>query len=216
MGRPTRFFVPGISVHLIQRGNNRSKAFDDESDYELFLLMLRGAATRYGLAVHGFVLMTTHFHLLATPLFDFSVSRAMQKLDGQYARWYNRRHDRIGPLWNGRFRGIEIANEKYWLTCLRYIEVNPVRAGIVESPELYRWSSYAAHGGNHASDWLSDHPVYTALGKTAKERQTAYRDLCNCSLTAEESARVRYGYLAAVPDRCQSRLQDGLQDVSEL
>ena len=209
MGRPTRFFVPGVSAHLIQRGNNRSKVFHDESDYEVFLLMLRGAATRYGLAVHGFVLMTNHYHLQATPVFDFSVSRALQKLDGQYARWYNKRHDRIGPLWNGRFRGIEIADEKYWLTCLRYIEMNPVRAGIVRSPELHRWSSYMAHGGNHASEWLSDHAVYTAFGKTAKERQTAYRALCGSPLTAEESARVRYGYLAAVPESCQSVVRVG-------
>jgi putative transposase len=204
MGRPTRFFVPGVSVHLIQRGTNRNHVFDDESDYEVFLLMLRGAATRYGLAVHGFVLMTNHYHLQATPLFDFSVSRAMQKLDGRYARWYNRRHERIGPLWNGRFRAIEIADEKYWLTCLRYIEMNPVRAGIVERPESYRWSSYRGHGGNDTSEWLSDHPVYAGLGKTTTDRQTAYAALCNESLTAEESARIRYGYLAAVPDPCQS------------
>jgi putative transposase len=124
----TRFFVPGGSVHVIRRGNNRGAIYRDDIDRLVFLKILREAAEEHGTAVHGFVLMTTHYHALATPDDAKALPRTMKAIGDRYVRYFNRKYDRIGSLWAGRYRAIPVDTELYWLTCLRYIEQNPVRA----------------------------------------------------------------------------------------
>ena len=182
----TRFFVPGLSVHIIRRGINRETIFRDDRDYLVFLRILSDAATRFGLAVHGFVLMTTHYHVLATPGNDVALPRAMKEIGERYVRYFNRKHQRIGTAWTGRYRAIPVDSAMYWLTCLRYIEQNPVRSKMVQSPEQYTWSSYRANALGESIDWLVEHPVMRELGDTADERRSAYRSLCSTSLTDEE------------------------------
>jgi len=116
----------------------------------------------------------------------------MKALDGTYVVYYNRRHQRIGTLWNGRYRGILIEDARYWLTCLRYIEQNPVRAGIVVLPEQYRWSSYRAHAFGDGPDWLASHPVFERLGANDEERRTAYRALCAIPVDTGQAVRLRF------------------------
>jgi putative transposase len=135
--------------------------------------------------------MKNHFHLIATPGDKQAISRMMKDVGGRYATYYNRRYARIGTLWNGRFRAKTIGDEMYCLTCLRYVEQNPVRAKIVRSPQDYRWSTYVAHAWGQGPDWVVPHPVYLALGGTAAERQSNYRAICSVALVDDEVALVR-------------------------
>jgi putative transposase len=134
MPRTPRHHVPGVSLHVRQRGNNRCSIFREDKDYEVFLALLRSATRRYGIAVHGYGLMTTHTHLVLTPSTDYGTGKAMQQLGVCYVMYVNRKYARVGTLWTGRYLAKSIDDERYWLTCLRYIEQNPVRAGIVSDP----------------------------------------------------------------------------------
>jgi putative transposase len=183
MPRPRRSFEPNVSIHAIHRGNNRSMMFCDDADYELFLAFLEYAAARFELAVHAFALMTTHYHLHVTPQTREALPRAMKSANGRYVRYFNRKYERMGTLLAGRYRPIAIVDDNYWLTCLRYVELNPVRARMVRDPAQYRWSSYRAHALGESIDWLAPHPIYDALGATPAERQAAYRALCKIPLT---------------------------------
>ena len=174
-----------------QRGNNHCAIFGDDSDYEVFLAMLRSAVQRYRVAVHGFTLMTTHTHLFLTPATEHGTSKAMQQLGICYVLYFNHKYNRVGTLWTGRFKAKPINDERYWLTCLRYIELNPVRASIVMRPDQYRWSSYRAHTSAADIDWLSSHPVLEALGANIDQRREAYRALCAEPLTTEQLVRQR-------------------------
>ena len=189
-----RGFVPGVSLHVRQRGNNRCAVFGDDEDYESYLLMLRSATARYDVAVHGFSLMTTHTHLQLTPSTEVGASAAMKELGVRYVLYFNRRYQRVGTLWTGRFRAKPIEDERYWISCLRYIEQNPVRANIVVQADQYRWSSYRAHAfGNGVSvEWLASHPVLDALGSNPGQRQAAYRAICAIPLTTGELVRQRF------------------------
>jgi len=178
MGHPRRPFVPGLSVHIIRRGVNRCEIVREDEDRRLLIETLRIAAQQHAVAVHGFVIMDTHYHALVTPPADGAMSAMMKKLGEDYVRYYNRRYDRIGTLWAGRFRSILIQDERRWLTCLRYIERNPVEAKIVSTPGDHCWSSYRFHACGAAVPWLSPHPLYLALGRTPSERQAAYRAIC--------------------------------------
>ncbi len=196
MANHRRIFIPGLSSHVIQRGNNHSSIFRDDCDYQFLLALLRRSASNHGVDVHGFVLMTTHIHMLTTPTGEKSLPRMMQQMGCTYARYYNRRYDRVGTLWNGRYRSIPIENEQYWLTCLRYIEQNPVRAGIVTRPDAYRWSSYAAHARGEWPDWLTRHRVYLELGNDDAEREAAYRAICGLTVRNDELVPIRYAVSA--------------------
>jgi REP-associated tyrosine transposase len=186
-----RIYLPGISAHIYHRGNNRLAIFSVETDSEVFLTMLKTAAARHGLVVHAFVIMTTHFHLIATPETKTALSGTMKQLGERFVGYYNRKHHRTGTLWEGRFRAKHITDERYWLTCLRYVEQNPVRAGIVATPDAHRWSSYGFHAFGHQPNWLVHHPVYLRLGSTAEQRQTAYRAICAEPLPEPELVCIR-------------------------
>jgi putative transposase len=136
--RPRRVFVPGMSAHVFQRGHNRSAIFDEVGDYAYFLDLVRHAARRYGTDVHAFALMTNHYHLIATPASARGLPRTMKAIDCGYTKYYNKKHGRMGTVWNARYRAKLILDESYSLTCLRYIEHNPVNAHIVSAPAQYR------------------------------------------------------------------------------
>ena len=177
MPRKPRFNIPGIPQHIIQRGNNRSLCFQSKQDYERYLADLKIAADKFGCKIHAFVLMTNHVHLLATPMQKNGLSQMMQALGRRYVRYYNRVHERTGTLWEGRFKSSLIDSDAYLLTCMRYIELNPVRAGMVVYPDDYPWSSYADNALSMENDLLEHHPIYLALGVTAAERTNRYREL---------------------------------------
>jgi putative transposase len=186
MPRGRRTFIPGISVHVIQRGNNRVPIFGSSNDFEQFLELLRRSARNFCVTLHAFVLMTTHYHLIVTPTSVAGLPKMMKALDGGYVRYFNKRQERIGTLWNGRYRGLPLEDERYWLTCLRYIEQNPVRAGMVQAPHDYQWSSYSAHAFGRWPTWLTPHTVYQSLGRDDGERQRAYRELCGRSVKSDD------------------------------
>jgi putative transposase len=188
-----------MSVHVIRRGNNRTPIFGDDADHELFLALLEASSARRDVDVHAYALMTTHYHLIATPRAETAVPRMMRDIGREYVLRYNRKYSRIGTLWAGRYRSIVISDERYWLTCLRYVEQNPVRAQMVSSPGDYKWSSFWFHGLGQPHAWLTPHPVYTALGRTAEERQSAYRALCGTVLSEAELVRQRNA-LSYAPD----------------
>ena len=179
MARRRRVYVPGASVHVIQRGNNRGPVFRRPCDYERFIEFLKAAASGHGVAVHGFALMTTHVHLLVTPSTQLALPLTMKACEERYVQYCNRKYDRIGTLWSGRYKALIVDEERYWLQCLRYIERNPVEAGMVNDPGDYPWSSYQTHAFGDASTWLTPHPLYLALGSTPELRQAVYRAICS-------------------------------------
>ena len=142
MPKPPRICIPGIPLHIVQRGNDRQDCFRQRGDYLRYLGFLAKSAQKYEARVHAYVLMTNHVHLLMTPGHKDSASKMMQNLGRCYVLAFNRIHERTGTLWEGRFRSYPVATENYLFACYRYIELNPVRAGMVESPEEYPWSSF--------------------------------------------------------------------------
>jgi len=187
-----RVFIPGVSVHVIQRGNNGIAVFHDDADRCTFLDLVRIATASSGVEMHGFVLMSTHWHGLVTPATASALPGAMKTIGERYVRYFNRKYGRFGTLWAGRYRSPPIMDEMYWLTCLRYIEQNPVRARMVSTIEAFRWSSYRAHAFGEGPGWLAPHPIYLALGHTDLERQAAYRAICAANLTDCELAQQRH------------------------
>jgi putative transposase len=184
-----RLFAPGVSLHVRQRGNNRCAIFGDDHDYETYLVMLQSAASKFDVDIHGYSLMTTHTHLLLTPTTEHGTAKAMQQLGVRYVMYFNRRYERVGTLWTGRYRAKGIDDSVYWMTCLRYIELNPVRAKLVIEPDQYRWSSYRGHALGEGPEWLASHPVLDALGENDKRRQQAYQAMFATSLTTAELVR---------------------------
>ncbi|MBI1892252.1 MAG: transposase [Burkholderiales bacterium] len=186
MARLPRLVVPGQPHHVIQRGNDRQPIFHDEQDYATFLKWLREAAKIFKIAIHAYVLMPNHIHLLVTPADAVGLGKLMQWVGRYYVPYFNQRYSRVGTLWQGRYRATVIDSEKYFLTCSRYIELNPLRAGMVERPDQYAWSSYAHHAGIKSDPYITDHPLYWALGNTPFQREAAYRELTEQALTQEE------------------------------
>ena len=177
MPRRARLSLPGIPWHIIQRGNNRSVCFQAEEDYQFYLHYLREFAERFGCAIHAYVLMTNHVHLLLTPEREDSAGLLMKHLGQRYVQYVNRAYRRSGTLWEGRFRSCLTQGEDYVLACHRYIELNPVRAGMVRRPQDYRWSSYHANGLGRADALLTPHEEYLRLGRNDQDRREAYRAL---------------------------------------
>lgn len=179
MARLPRLNLPGIPQHVVQRGNNRQVSFIAEQDYTVYLDKLKDYARQYRVAVHAYVLMTNHVHLLMTPDTATGVSQLMQSLGRYYVRYINLTYNRTGTLWEGRYKSTLVDSEKYFLLVSRYIELNPVRADMVEHPTEYPWSSYQGNALDKAIELLTEHPSYTALGQTPQERKAAYMALFN-------------------------------------
>ena len=197
MPRQLRQFFPGVSVHLIHRGNNRHPIFADDSDRARFLTLVRRSFEQQQVAIHGYVLMTNHFHLKVTPAHCLSLPSAMKQLGDKYVAYFNRKHGRVGHLYCGRPREILIHDASYSLACLRYIEQNPVRAGMVTRPEDYAWSSYRVNALGEPCSWLTPHPCYLALGRTPSERQAAYRAMAEPPLSLDDLIEIRVDIAAA-------------------
>jgi putative transposase len=177
MARQGRYFLPGQPLHLIQRGNNRQAVFHCEDDYRRYCAWLGEAARSYGCAIHAYVLMTNHVHLLVTPEDAESVPRTMQLLGRRYVRYVNSAYRRTGTLWEGRYRAAPIDSDAYFFSCCRYIELNPVRARLVAHPKAYCWSSYRAHASGAEDPLLTRHPLFKRLGRSLADQQAAYRAL---------------------------------------
>ncbi len=190
MPRRARSYVPGLPYHIVQRGNNREACFIEPENYQFYLELWQRLSERYGVQVHAYCLMTNHIHVLATPDKESSLSDTMKVVGSRYAQYINRTYNRTGTLWEGRHRSSLVQSEKYLLTCCRYIELNPVRAGMVASPEEYRWSSYGVNGWGDAS-WLTPHNEYLRLGGTAVERTYAYRELFRHQLSEVDLHLIR-------------------------
>lgn len=177
MARTARLAIAGYPHHVIQRGNDRKSVFHDDDDRRRYLAMLREGLREQGVALHAWVLMDNHLHLLLTPVEAAALSRLMQRLGTWYAGWFNHRHCRTGALWEGRFRSSPVDSDGYLLACMRYIERNPVRAGMVQQAEAYPWSSARHHLGLGVDPLITDHALFWALGNTPFEREAAYRRL---------------------------------------
>ena len=189
MPRPFRVYIEGLSVHAMHRGINRMQIFDDAEDYEVFLGIVRHGARQEGIDIHTYAVMSNHYHLQVTPKHALALPRAMKRVHSDYSCYYNRKHRRTGTIWGNRYRPVLIEGDRRWLACLRYIEQNPVRAGIVSRAEDYAWSSYRVHALGEPSSWLVPHPVYLALGSTPRARQEAYATICSNPLTESELQR---------------------------
>jgi len=181
-----------MTHHVRHRGNDHRKVFIDEEDCLRYLELLRGACAKYAVDVHNFALMKTHSHVLLTPPLGVSLSNAMREVGRGYSRAFNRKYRRRGTLWHGPYECKEVIDEEQALTCARYIEQNPVRAKVVSRLEDYRWSSYRIHALGEPSEWIVPHPAYIALGKTAEDRQAAFRALCAEPLPSSDILVVRW------------------------
>ena len=183
--------MTGLPLHLIQRGNNRSACFRSDSDYLVYLNHLQELAGKFNCAVHAYVLMTNHVHLLVTPACADGPSLMMKHLGQRYVQYFNRKYERSGTLWEGRFRSSIVQEQNYLLRCYRYIEMNPVRAGIVCHPAGYPWSSYRVNAEGASSCLLRPHDEYVALAQEQTERLAAYRSMFNSELATEELDEIR-------------------------
>ena len=191
MARLPRFFAKGYPLHIIQRGNNREPIFGAEPDYLFYLDCLQRAADEHALAIHAYVLMTNHVHLLATPSDEASAPKTMQSVGRRYVQYFNYTYQRTGTLWEGRYRSTVVDAEAYLLSCMRYIELNPVRAGMVEHPAEYPWSSCRANALGEADSLLSPHGIYGRLAGSDGERQLAYRQLFRTHLPKSDIESIR-------------------------
>ncbi len=177
MPRPLRLILPGVAVHVIQRGNNRVACFRQDSDYLVYLSHFHELAEKHECAVHAYCLMTNHVHLLLTPGAARACAALMRDLGRRYVQYFNRRYERSGTLWEGRFRSCITESARHVIACYRYIESNPVRAGMVEHPMAYRWSSYAVNSGMRGDRLVAPHAEYLALSVSGEARLSAYRSL---------------------------------------
>ncbi|MCK7595316.1 transposase [Pseudomarimonas salicorniae] len=191
MFRQPRLDLPGVAQHIIQRGNDRQPCFFEDADRRRYLDDLREAALKLGCAVHACVLMTNHVHLLVTPSGVGQISSLMQSLGRRNVRYVTLRHHRTGTLWEGRFKACLVDSESYLLRCHRYIEMNPVRAGMVESPAEYPWSSHPSNALGFADPLLRPHPCYLQLAAGDHERRSRYRELFEQRPSDEELDSIR-------------------------
>ena len=199
MPRSPRLFIRGLSLHVIQRGNNRSAMFQMPDDYRYYLELLGNASRRCQVHVHGYTLMTNHIHLSVTPSTATSLPQMMKRIGETYVRRFNKEYERTGTLCEGRYRASLIQDDRCWLTCLRYIELNPVRASLVNSPELYEWSSYRAHAFGYPEPRLTAHPLFLALGRTSSDRSRAWQATCGAPTNDDELTTIRRAIQACRP-----------------
>lgn len=214
MPRKPRFYLPGIPAHIVQRGNSRQATFFCDDDYAAYLEWLREGAQRHACAVHAYVLMTNHVHLLVTPVFPESISHLIQYVGRHYVTYVNHTYRKSGTLWEGRHKGCLIASDEYLLACMRYIELNPVRAGMVTTPGEYRWSSYRLNAMGGEPGWLNPHALYLALGRDGETRGHAYRELFRNTLDPEAVHNIRATVQTGTPlgnERFKEQIERTLQ-----
>ncbi len=191
MPRRARLSVPRIPWHIIQRGNNRSACFFADEDYQFYLDVLKEQAKKFDCLIHAYVLMTNHVHLLVTPKKVDSAALLMKNLGQRYVQYVNRTYRRSGTPWDGRFRSCVTQSEDYVLACYRYIELNPVRANLVDHPRQYKWSSYCANAEGRRNDLLIPHEQYLKIARNEKERRKGYRALFKAHIDQNFDDKIR-------------------------
>ena len=191
MARLPRYFVKGVPQHIILRGNNREVIFVNDEDCLFFKDALQDAAKRNGLTIHAYVFMTNHIHLLASPASEESIPRTLQSLGRRYVQYFNYRYQRTGTLWEGRYRATIVEAETYLFECMRYIELNPVRADMVRHPSEHAWSSYRHNAGLAVDALVKPHRRYHAMGTSEEARMDAYRALVQAPMDSEMLKTIR-------------------------
>jgi REP-associated tyrosine transposase len=191
MSRPPRITIPAYPHHIIQRGNNRAVTFFADDDYRYFLECLRQAKVKCHCRIFAYVLMTNHFHLLVEPAEAGDLGRFMQSVGRRYVRYVNETYRRTGTLWEGRFKSAAVSRDEYLIACSRYIELNPVRAGIVLHPKDYRWSSYQRRALGISDRLLDEDPWYSSLGTTERDKQERYRQWIDSQISEREWDEIR-------------------------
>ena len=199
MSRHPRLVVPGVALHVRQRGNDRQNCFRHDNDRLVYLSMLRDLSRARRCAIHAYCLMTNHVHLLLTPADEVGCSLMMRDLSRCYAAYFNRRYEKSGALWERPFRSCLVDSAEYVITCYRYIERNPVRAQMVAKPADYPWSSYAGNACLRSDSILEPHPEYLALGRDDASRPHAYRDLLVDAEAADSLKALRDATDAGFP-----------------
>jgi putative transposase len=204
MARLPRLTLAGYPHHVIQRGNNRQPIFASAADRQCLLDTLAETAAQFKVAVHAYVLMDNHFHLLATPEAADGLPQMMQALGRSYVRYFNARQGRSGTLWEGRYKSTLIQTERYLLACMVYIDLNPVRAGLVASPRDFAWSSHGHYVGLRSDRLLTPHALFWALGNTPFAREAAYAELVQAGIDSVQQAQItdatRSGWALGEPD----------------
>ncbi|AMO23786.1 transposase [Ramlibacter solisilvae] len=220
MARLPRLTLPGYPHHIIQRGNNRQAIFATSADYEMLLQLLDEQARKHRVAIHAYVLMSNHFHLLATPEDAEGIPLMMQALGRSYVRYFNREQQRTGTLWEGRYKSTLIQAERYLAACMVYIDLNPVRAGLVGDPAEYPWSSHRHYIGRRHDKLVTPHPLYWNLGNTPFARDIAYTDLVLAGIGSQQQQALTdstlrgwalgdANYVADLQRRTERRLSRG-------
>jgi putative transposase len=190
MSRLPRLTLPGFPHHVIQRGNNRQAIFAETADYQMMLGLLDENARKFGVAVHAYVLMGNHFHLLATPQTPDGLPQMMQAVGRRYVRYFNDGQKRSGTLWEGRYRSTLIQTERYLLACMVYIDLNPVRAGMVGQARDYAWSSHGHYTGMRTDKLVTPHPLFWDLGNTPFAREAAYAEMVQAGVDDTQLAAL--------------------------
>jgi len=191
MARLHRYFIANQPQHVIQRGNNREPIFADTQDYSFYKECLSEACEQYDLAVHAYVLMTNHVHLLVSPKLESSIPKVLQSVVRKYVQYFNYTYSRTGTLLEGRYKATMVDTAAYLLTCMRYIELNPVRTNMVLASGEYPYSSYRANALGKSDDLVSSHYLYRRLGMDATERQDNYQQLFKDSLNEVDLVSIR-------------------------
>ena len=191
MPRKRRCLPVGMPAHIIQRGVNRQICFASDEDMAAYANWLREGSAKFGVLIHAWVFMSNHVHLLLTPTQDRAISDCMQYLGRLYVRYFNDRYKRTGTLFEDRFKSHTIQTTPYLMVCSRYIELNPVRGGLVKAPSEYRWSSYCANAWGQPVKMWTPHEAYESLGSTKSARQLAYRRLFESELGAELISEIK-------------------------
>ncbi len=199
MARLPRLVVPHQPHHLIQTGHDQLAIFRDDEDYQRFLGWLKESAREFKVAIHAYVLMPDHVHLLATPTTDEGLAKVMQRVGRHYVPWYNAKYARSGSLFQGRFKTSVIDAERYFMLCSRFVESNPVRSQLAGELADYRWSSYRHHAGLAPDALITDHALYWALGNTPFQREAAYIELSRPPLPSADRLAIDAAVLKGWP-----------------
>jgi len=209
MARQPRLVVPDIALHIVQRGVDRKDCFREDTDRLVYLTLLRDFSAATGCSIHAYCLMTNHVHLLLTPTDVSGPAKLMYRIGQCYVPYFNRRYGRTGTLWEGRFKSCLVDSARYVVGCYRYIELNPVEAGMVAAPASYPWSSYCGNTGIAENKLLRPHPEYEALGSDSASRHAAYRRLFESTIDANLAKAIRAATLGGYPlagDKLKARL----------
>ncbi len=199
MPRKPRFFLSDVPVHIVHRGHSRSPVFFEDADYTSYLYWLHKSSEKYKVSIHAFVLMTNHVHLLVTPQNGADVSLFMQYIGRRYVPYINQKYGMSGSIWEGRYKASLVQEDHYFLSVMRYIELNPVRANMVESPSHYRWSSFCHNAGLKVIKLIKRHQIYQGLANDDLERVKAYLAFFKSELEDEAMKKINDAWLTGTP-----------------